>query len=384
MASRLATKNAKLSERFNFFREQNHSKRVSQRRVLDAILREEADAAAARLGVQRPSEMSDFERRRVSFIQNMSLKNKAYLSLLGFDLRIFPSEVVQPDVTQRVLPRFGKIATLFTPFAVGLALSSPVGMIPSVVGLATGACGFGLLRASVAARILIEESPNVNPDESHYEWKRNELELFSVFSGIAGLAAVGSVLSNPLFIPAVSLIPGSWFLAMKTENPLIRTSLLAASAPLGLLAGGAVLDIYTLSEASALGGLVWAGWTGSHWVFTQPKVEVAGDFLKAAAFSATCLLAAASPLIGNMHRGFIIFGVPAVSSLFAQAYTNTYRPDDVLKYGWKAQGSRKFGLQERHAFAGMLFLLAFMTGRAYSTAVSTGGFAIVYGDQQKF
>ena len=210
----------RLTERFSFFRDQRRTEAASQRRVLQAILRQEADAAAERHGVQKPSDMSDFERRRVAMIQNFSLKTKAYLSLLGFDLRIFPSELVQPDVTQVVLPRLPKVASLFAPFGMGLAVSSPLGMIPSVFGLRGAVAGFGLMRAAVAARLLKENvaggglsqvhSENAELSTPAYEWKRNELELFSVFSGLAGLATLGSVLSNPFLAPAICLVPITW------------------------------------------------------------------------------------------------------------------------------------------------------------------------------
>ena len=166
----------------------------------------------------------------------------------------------------------------------------------------------------------------------------------------------------------------------------MKTALFAASGPLGLLAGGALTDLYTPEEIAATAGLLWTGWAASHNVFAavgSPETR-SSDFLKAAGLSAACMMGAASPWAGDMHRAFVIFGFPAVSGLLAQAYTNAYRPEDVLKYGRTSQGTRKFSLQDRHAFTGLLFLLAFMTGRAYSTGTGSGtGFAVVYGDQQK-
>jgi hypothetical protein len=351
--------------------------------VLQTILEKEADVAAEKLGVQKPSDMNAFERTRVSFIQGFSPKTKAYLSLLGFNMRIFPDEVVQPDVTLAVLPRFPKITTLLAPFGIGLAISSPVGMIPSVVGLSAAAVGCSFLRAAAAARLVKSSEEDVT---QAYQWKRNELELFSVFSGLAGMGVMGGlVLSNMLAIPAMSVLPVCWYVGAKSENPILRSVLFSAGAPLGLLAGGALLHIYpTAAEIAGLATLVWSGWAMSHLVFD--KAVSHRHLLKIAGCSSLCLVALASPLVGNMHRAFVIFGVPAISGLAAQAYTNTYRPEDVLKYGPTAQGIRKFDLQDRHAAIGVLMLLAFMTGRAYSTGVGSGsgGFAVVYGEGQKF
>ena len=393
-------------DRIAFFRDQRTAQLQIQRKVLAAILREEADSNAARLGIQKPSAMSDFERKRVALIQRCSLKTKAYLSLLGLDLKIFPRERIQPDVTELILPQFPKSTTLFVPFGIGLAVSSPLGMIPSVIGMVIAAGGFALCRAAVAARMLHDRrskaersSTQEQTDDSMftaYQWKRNELEIFSLCAVLGGsgliaasMAVTGGAASLATSFAAATFVPVSMFCGAKVENPLIRSALFSATVPVGLLAGGALTEIYTASQIAGISSLLWSSWTASHLALSMPQSNsvpesrpLMSNNMTAALASAGFLVAGVSPWVGDLHRGFVIFGFPAVSALLAQAYTNKIRPEDVLQYGRTAQGTGKFALPDRHALIGVLVLLAFMTGRAYSTGTPSTGFAVVYGGAQ--
>jgi hypothetical protein len=64
--------------------------------------------------------------------------------------------------------------------------------------------------------------------------------------------------------------------------------------------------------------------------------------------------------LGNLHRSFIIFGVPASAGLIAQAFTNKYKSEQGLpKDSFQT-------LRRKETVFCLLLVTAFVTSRAFS------------------
>jgi hypothetical protein len=379
------------ASRIEFFRAQNKQKMASQYSLLQKIKEIEADELAEKQGNRKPSEMNQFETVKLNFSKSLSSKQRAYCAIFGINVKLFPSDVLHPEIEKASIA-VPHVSIPFSSFGIGYSLSSPLSAMPSLSSLAASFGAFGLLRGSVVAwnarafskepaehqnnhySARIDQDPRTSGSSPYYEFSKSELTTVSIVSMSAGLTILGSLMSSIYFTPSLLVLPAS-FAALNFLPPAFSSSLApwlyTIGAPIGLLCGGSAFSLFSPNQLIGLAGLTWAGSALSFSTFTSNnKSSLFSRFPLTSAIFSTSLFWLAGPFVGSLQRAFVILGVPASAGILSQAYTNRYRNTLNLPGTGKSK--------DFHGLYMLTMLLAFMSGRAYSTSGASS--VVVFGD----
>ena len=303
------------------------------------------------------SNMSLPERLKVEKGLKAPLDVKAYLELVGFDLRRNDLAAFHPQIgpAAKVTP-YGR--NFFFPFAWGVCLVSQIGFMPDLsVFVAGGLAALAMRIASTAGVAAYKDSEVKNFDETKFfRIPKQNLVMTSVLGTSVATAAVGLVV-NPWY--TCLLIPVSAGLTWKFPQYAPLTA--AAGAILGSFTGP-YLETVPWEKVLPVQASVLAGAACSHYVF-----HTEGGKATIAALGVASMGSAA--IFAGMHKMFYPFFSMASLHIVGTALQNHH-----VRSSYNGRRVRSAWFKEippggQQAIFGFFMLVALLLGRGYSHRV---------------
>ena len=284
---------------------------------------------------------------------------KAYLELLGFDVRRNELYPVHPQVgpAAKVTP-FGR--NFFFPFSWGVCLVSQIGYMPDISVFAAGAVAAVAMRIATTAAVAGHGDYKVDHfDDTKFFRIPKENLVMTAAIGTSVATTMMALVVNPWYASALVPACGAFTWFFPQYAPLTA----AVGGILGTLTGPYVEHL-PWDKILPVQASVLAGAACSHYVF-----HMEGKKASIAALGTVSLGSAA--LLAGMHKTFYPFFSLASLQLVGTALQNFHVRSD---YGNGRRGGRTnwykdFPPGSQQAIFGFFVFFAMILGRRYSHRV---------------
>jgi hypothetical protein len=307
------------------------------------------------------NQMSLPERLKVEKGLQAPLDVKAYLELLGFDVRRNELYPVHPQIgpAARVTP-YGR--NFFFPFSWGVCLVSQIGFMPDFSVFLAGAVAALAMRVATTAAVA-----------AHREYRGkveyfDETKFFKIpTQNLIMTAAIGTSVATA----TMALIVNPWYASMLVPACGAVTWFLPQYAPFTAAVGGILgsltgpyMDALNWEKILPVQASILAGAACSHYVF-----HMEGQKASVAALGAASLGSAA--VLAGMHKMFYPFFSLASVQMIGTALQNFHVRSD---YGSGRRGGRTgwfkdFPPGSQQAIFGFFVFISMILGRRYSHRV---------------
>jgi len=307
------------------------------------------------------NQMSLPERLKIEKGLQAPLDVKAYLELLGFDIRRNELYPVHPQIgpAAKVTP-FGR--NFFFPFSWGVCLVSQIGFMPDFSVFLAGAVAAVAMRVATTAAVA-----------AHREYKGNSeyfdaTKFFKIpTENLVMTAAIGTSVATA----AMALVVNPWYASMIVPACGAFTWFFPQYAPLTAAVGGILgsltgpyVEHLPWEKILPVQASVLAGAACSHYVF-----HMEGQKASIAALGAASLGSAA--IFSGMHKMFYPFFSLASVQIVGTALQSYHVRSD---YGSGRRGGRTgwfkdFPPGSQQAIFGFFVFVAMILGRRYSHRV---------------
>ena len=339
--------------------EQRAATRVRHEREIDQIRarREELDQVSHH--VPGFNQLSLAERLKVEKGLKAPLDVKAYLELLGFDVRRNELYAVHPQIgpAAKITP-YGR--NFFFPYAWGVCLVSQIGFMPDVTTILAGAV------AAVAMRVAATAGIAAHRDYKNEVGIFDETKFFKIpTENLVLTAAIGTSVATL----AMGLVATPWYASMLVPACGAITYLMPQYAPLTAAVGGILgsltgpyMDELAWAKIIPIQASVLAGAACSHYVFHMEGVKASVAALGVASLGSAAVLA-------GMHKMFYPFyslaGVHMVGTAIHNYHVRSEYNGRRVRTGW----FKDFPPGSQQAIFGFFMLVALGLGRGYSHRV---------------
>ena len=339
--------------------EQREVTRLRYEKEIEAIRarREEMDQVSHH--VPGFNQLSLQERLKVEKGLKAPLDVKAYLELIGFDIRRNELYPWHPQIgpATKVTP-YGR--NFFFPFAWGVCLVSQIGFMPDFHVFAAGAVAALAMRVATTAGVA-----------AHREYKGqvehfDEAKFFRIPTQNLVLTAA---LSTSVATAAMALVCNPWYVSVAVPACAGLTWAFPQYAPLTAAVGGILgsftgpyLDHVSWDRILPVQASVLAGAACSHYVFTMEGTKASVAVLGTASLGTAAVLA-------GMHKMFYPFFSLASIQMVATALQNFHVRSEYnarkVRSGWY----KEIPPGGQQAIFGFIMFIAMMMGRRYSHRV---------------
>jgi hypothetical protein len=286
---------------------------------------------------------------------------KAYLELLGFDVRRNELYPVHPQIgpAAKVTP-FGR--NFFFPYAWGVCLVSQIGFMPDISVFAAGAIAAVAMRVSTTAAVAAHRDYKGQVehfDETKFFRIPTENLMLTAAIGTSVATTMMGLVVNPWYASAIVPACGAFTWFFPQYAPLTA----AVGGILGSLTGPYVEHL-PWEKILPVQASILAGAACSHYVF-----HMEGKKVSLAALGSVSLGSAA--VLAGMHKMFYPFFSLASLQMIGTAMQNFHVRSD---YGTGRRGGRTswykdFPPGSQQAIFGFFMLLGMLLGRRYSHRV---------------
>jgi hypothetical protein len=282
---------------------------------------------------------------------------KAYLELLGFDVRRNEIYPVHPQVgpAAKVTP-YGR--NFFYPYAWGVCLVSQIGYMPDVSVLLAGAVAAGAMRVGATAAVAAHNEIKAGPiyvDEAKFFRIPTENLVLTAAIGTSVATASLALVVNPWYACALVPLNGivTWYL------PQYAPLTAAVVGILGSLTGPYV-EFLPWEKILPVQAAVLTGAACSHYVF-----HMEGQKATVAALGVASLGTAA--VLSGMHKMFYPFYAAAGLQIVGTALQNFHVKSEYAgRRNIRSEWYKKVPPGSQQAFFGFMVFLAMIMGRRYS------------------
>ena len=339
--------------------EQREVLRMRYEKEIEAIRarREEMDQVSHH--VPGFNQLSLQERLKVEKGLKAPLDVKAYLELMGFDLRRNELYPYHPQIgpATKVTP-YGR--NFFFPFAWGVCLVSQIGFIPDFHVFAAGAVAALAMRIATTAGVA-----------AHREYKGqvehfDETKFFRIpTQNLVLTAALGTSVATA----AMALVCNPWYVSVAVPICAGVTWMFPQYAPLTAAVGGILgsftgpyLDQVAWDRILPVQASVLAGAACSHYVFTMEGTKASVAALGTASLGTAAALA-------GMHKMFYPFfslaSVQMIGTVLQNYHVRSEYNGRKVRSGW----FKDIPPGGQQAIFGFIMFVAMIMGRRYSHRV---------------
>jgi len=281
---------------------------------------------------------------------------KAYLELLGFDIRRNELYPYHPQIGPAVkVTPYGR--NFFFPYAWGVCLVSQIGFMPDFSVFLAGAV------AAVAMRIATTAGVAAHRDYKGQIEHFDESKFFKIpTQNLVLTAALGTSVATA----AVALVCNPWYVSLAVPACAGLTWMFPQYAPLTAAVGGILgsftgpyMDQVAWEKILPVQASVLAGAACSHYVFTMEGTKASVGML------GTMSLGTAAALAG-MHKMFYPFFSLASVQMVATAFQNYHVRSEYngrrVRSGW----FKDIPPGGQQAIFGFIMFVGMLMGRRYS------------------
>ena len=299
------------------------------------------------------------ERLKVEKGLKAPLDVKAYLELIGFDIRRDELYPVHPQVgPAAALTPYGR--NFFFPYAWGVCLVSQIGFMPDfAVMLAGGVAAIAMRIAATAGVAAYRE----------YSGKREEFDESKFFKIPITNLLMTSVVGTSVATAAIGLVVNPWYVSLLVPVSAGLTWVFpqyaALTAASGAIIGsftGPYVDSIPWEKVLPVQATVLAGAACSHYVF-----HMEGTRSSIAALGASSIGTAA--ILSGMHKMFFPFFSMATLQLVGTAMQNHHVRSDFNGRRVRSAWFKEVPPGGQQAIFGFFMLVALLLGRGYSHRV---------------
>lgn len=338
--------------------EQRDIMRVRHEKEIEAIQTRRAEMDTVSEHTPGFNQLTLGEKLKVEKGLNAPLDVKAYLELLGFDVRRNELYPVHPQVgpAAEVTP-YGR--NFFYPYAWGVCLMSQIGYLPDVGVLLGGGVAAVAMRVGSVAAVAAKRESSADPvyvDETKFFRIPSENLYLTAAIGTSVATASMALLVNPwyacLLIPVNGVV--TWYF------PQYAPFTAAIGGVLGSLTGPYVGNL-PWEKILPIQAAIVTGAACSHYVFHMEGQKATLAALGVASIGTAAVLA-------GMHKMFYPFYAIAGLQIVTTAVQNFHVKSDygAGRRNIRSDWFKKVPPGAQQAFFGLVVFVALLVGRRYS------------------